>query len=162
MESDRADVSIKRWIGRDLTLRPATPDDLDAISALEICAFEYPWPRNAFAQEFENRLSTITLACDGSEDVVAYIVYWIVEDELHVLNIAVHPSHHREGIGRALMEHVEALCVPRQIHYITLEVRYSNVAAITLYETLGYETIHQRKRYYTDNAEDALVMAKVL
>jgi len=159
---DREDARVFERLGHDLTLREAVADDLDAVSEIEGRAFPFPWPRQAFAQELINEWSRFELVCDGDGAIAGYLVYWVVEDELHVLNIAVDPGRHRGGIGRELMWHIEAVCRDRDVNYITLEVRVSNAAAIALYGSLGFETIHQRKRYYVNNGEDALVMAKVL
>lgn len=146
-------------IGR---LRPAKAADLPAIIALEHLCFPSPWPDGAFAQELKNPWSSLELLERPSGELAAFVVYWVVEDELHLLDIAVVPALQRQGVGRQLMEHLEVVCGERGCTYVTLEVRESNAAAIALYEALGYSPIHRRKRYYVDNKEDALVMAKVL
>jgi ribosomal-protein-alanine N-acetyltransferase len=162
VENDRVAVRAYRRLGTELILTPATADDLRAIHAVEVRAFESPWPYETFAQELRNEWSSLDVARDLAGAVVAYVVYWIVEDELHILNVAVDPAHQRKGIGRELMWHIEELSLARGLTYLTLEVRVSNEAARALYESLGFEVIHRRKRYYADNDEDALVMARVI
>jgi ribosomal-protein-alanine N-acetyltransferase len=146
----------------DLTLRAATLDDLDAIMVVERKSFEFPWPLSVFRRELKNDWSRIEVACDAGGRVWAFIVYWIVHDELHLLNIAVDPELRRQGVGRRLMKRLEDICAENDLTYLTLEVRVSNEHAITLYQSEGYSIIRRRKAYYVENREDAYVMAKVL
>jgi [ribosomal protein S18]-alanine N-acetyltransferase len=85
-------------------------------------------------------------------------VFWLVHDEVHVLNIATALEARRRGIGRALMEAAAAAGRARGATLATLEVRRSNTAAITLYRALGYRQVGIRPNYYTDEGEDAIVM----
>jgi ribosomal-protein-alanine N-acetyltransferase len=87
-----------------------------------------------------------------------YLLLWHVVDEIHVLDIAVHPAHRRQGIARALMDRLFAYARERGVRLVLLEVRRSNVAAIGLYQSLGFSIENERKRYYA-NGEDALEMA---
>ena len=144
------------------TIREATPSDLSSIIALEGRCFQFPWPDEAFKQELKNSWSTTEVVARRCGAIVAFIVYWIVEDELHLLDIAVEPNLQGQGLGHSLMEYLERLCELDELTFITLEVRVGNEAAIRLYRKMGYDVIHRRKRYYVDNGEDALVMAKVL
>jgi [ribosomal protein S18]-alanine N-acetyltransferase len=143
-------------------VRAATDADLDAIEDIEVISFPGPWPRNVFEKELENRWSHVEIVEDAAQRLVAYAVYWVVHDELHLLNIAVHPDWRRRGLADALMHHLERVCEERELTYLTLEVRVSNQGAVTLYKAHGYEVIHRRKNYYVDEPEDALVMAKAL
>jgi ribosomal-protein-alanine N-acetyltransferase len=145
-----------------LVVRKATRSDLIAIVEIEKNSFEFPWPKDAFQKELGNRWSTTEVLLDAGGAIVAFQVYWIVADELHLLDIAVSPDHRRKGIARAMVEHLEAVCGEQGLNYLTLEVRIGNKAAVGLYKEGGFVTIHRRKRYYVDNLEDALVMAKVL
>lgn len=144
-------------------MRPARPEDLDAIMAVEESAYEAGWPRSVFERELTQEWSHVDLICpSGHETPVAHIVYWIVHDELHLLNVAVHPSERRRGLGRAMMGRLLQVCESESLQYITLEVRVSNEAAIRLYQAHGFCRIGRRRRYYANNGEDALVMALVL
>jgi ribosomal-protein-alanine N-acetyltransferase len=130
--------------------------------AVEVASFPFPWPREAFVQELENAWSTIEVLTDPDGRVVAFVVYWIIDDELHLLDIAVHPDYRRAGVGRHLMDRIESVGRENGLTYLTLEVRVSNRIAIGFYEKLGYLRIHRRKGYYVDAGEDGWVMAKVL
>ena len=94
-------------------------------------------------------------------EVVGYVLFWHVTDEIHHLNVAVAPSERRKGRGRALVETVIAYARAHAAAKVLLEVRVSNVAALELYRGLGFEEIHRRKRYY-DDGEDAIEMMLTL
>src|SRR5204862_1925180 len=89
---------------------------------------------------------------------VAYINYWLVRAEVHLLNLAVHPDARRRGHGRALVAHLLRVAADQGCRYLTLEVRRSNLAAIELYRSVGFDPVGVRPRYYVDDEEDAVVM----
>ena len=146
----------------ELAIQKATLADLPAILRVENASFAHPWSANVFRGELKNPLSTIQTLTDPTGQLVAFVVYWIVDDELHLLDIAVDPEFRRQGIARWLMGQLELIGRSGRLTYITLEVRVSNLIAIELYESLGYSTIRRQPEYYVDEKEDALVMAKVL
>jgi ribosomal-protein-alanine N-acetyltransferase len=94
--------------------------------------------------------------------VVGYIVFWVVHDEVHVLNVATALAARRRGIGRALMEAAEAEGRRRGCRISTLEVRRSNAPAIALYRTMGYRQVGIRPNYYAEEKEDAIVMVRTI
>jgi ribosomal-protein-alanine N-acetyltransferase len=94
--------------------------------------------------------------------VVGYVVFWVVHDEVHVLNVATALAARRRGIGRALMEAAEEEGRRRGARLSTLEVRRSNAAAIALYAAMEYRQVGVRQNYYAEEREDALVMVKTL
>jgi ribosomal-protein-alanine N-acetyltransferase len=89
---------------------------------------------------------------------LGFLAGWIVEDELHINNIASHPTYRRLGIGRALLEEAVLAGRRRGAAFILLEVRASNEAAQQLYRKLGFVIIGRRRDYYRAPTEDALVM----
>ena len=143
------------------TYRRMTPDDLDRIMEIEKDGFAHPWSADLLRRELMHDWSTILLATErrgGAEVVLGFVVFWLVHDELHVLNIATALEARRRGVGWALME--EAAARARQAGAIlaTLEVRRSNHAALALYRALGYGQVGVRPNYYADEGEDAIVM----
>ncbi len=96
------------------------------------------------------------------DKVIGYVLCWFVAEELHVVNLAVHVSERRQGIGRHLMNTVCDTARGRGAYVATLEVRFHNEPAIALYESLGFRNVAIRRAYYADNGEDALVMLKEL
>ena len=90
--------------------------------------------------------------------MVAFCNYWLVRDEVHLLNIATHPDRRRRGYARFLMEHLLGFARRHKCRYITLEVRRSNEAALGLYRAYGFEPVGVRPNYYIEDREDAIVM----
>ncbi len=103
-----------------------------------------PWARLWVARELEYGL-------------VAFVIVWHVADEIHVLNIATRADRRREGIARALMDHVVAFARAAGAKHVLLEVRRSNLPAIALYRGLRFFAMGVRTRYYQDD-EDAIEM----
>lgn len=148
-----------------LTISEATSADLEAIAEIERQAFPSPWPLHFFVSELSQPHSTTLVVRDPDSAggrIIGYIVFWILLDELHILNLAVHPACRRRGIARRLLQ--EALQRARDRHCQTawLEVRPSNTAALALYQSLGFRQILTRKRYYDDTGEDALILSREL
>jgi [ribosomal protein S18]-alanine N-acetyltransferase len=137
-------------------LTPARLEDLDVIMEIERLCFRSPWSRQVFVEEFARDFARIKVI-RAEHGAVAFINYWIVHDEIHVLNVATHPDWRRRGLARRMMNHVLHSAQQRHARLVTLEVRRSNASAIALYEGMGYETVGVRARYYENN-EDALVM----
>ena len=139
-------------------LKAATLDDLDSILHIETASFAMPWPRSAFAQEIEQRSWSRVIGAFAASKLVGFMIYWLVAQEMHLLNLAVHPNWRRRGIGRQLIEYLLADAAREQRNAILLEVRTSNHAALELYRRFGFEDLTVRPGYYADNGEDALVM----
>lgn len=133
--------------------------DLDAVVALEAASFTNPWSREMLARELEEptaaRVYVLRLA---DAPVAAFCSCWVIGDELHINTIAVDPVRRRAGLGRALMEGVLAQVAEEGVTRATLEVRRSNLAAQRLYERLGFEVAGQRRNYYSQPDEDALIL----
>lgn len=133
------------------------PYDLDEIIAIEQVSFPTPWPRQVFDMELRSSKSYKRVSkINGT--VVGYIIAWKIYDEVHILNLAVHPEHRRKGIGRGLLSDCLRHFSNKGIKSAILEVRVRNKNAINLYETAGFRSIGLRRKYYSDTGEDALVM----
>jgi ribosomal-protein-alanine N-acetyltransferase len=153
-----------------LVLRPMSVEDLDAVMSIERRAYRSPWSAQLIRSELEHPWSTVLVAVlteAGHDDaprtrLAGYIVYWLVTDEIHVLNVACDPDLRRRGIAYRLMSAAEAFGKSRGAVLATLEVRRSNVPAQALYRKLGFESVGLRRRYYSDDGEDAIVMTKPL
>lgn len=139
--------------------------DLDAVMVVNHQSFAHPWSADLIRRELLHDWSTILLAVeDGPEGeaVMGFIVFWLVHDEVHVLNVAVAAEHRRRGIARALMVEAADRGRARGARLVTLEVRAGNAAAIALYHQLGYRDVAVRPRYYAEENEDAIVMELAL
>lgn len=99
----------------------------------------------------------VALAQD-TQLIVGYASIWIMVDESHLTSIAVRHSHQHQGIGELLLIAIIKLSLEMKAQVVTLEVRASNHAAQALYAKYGFKNVGIRRRYYTDNSEDAVVM----
>jgi ribosomal-protein-alanine N-acetyltransferase len=111
--------------------------------------------------EIKRAWAHLWVARDAERGVIAFVIAWHVADEIHVLNVATQTERRRQGIGRALMEHVVAYARGAGAKHVLLEVRRSNVPAIGLYRVLGFFAMGVRTRYYQDD-EDAIEMVLAL
>lgn len=141
-----------------MDIRFMTVDDLNEVMEIENQSFSIPWSRDAFLNELEhNHLSTYLVAEDG-ENLAGYCGVWLVVDEAHITNVAVLPDYRGRGLGEGLMRKIMDIAIEFGARVMTLEVRISNMPAQHLYRKLGFKDGGIRKRYYSDNQEDALVM----
>jgi ribosomal-protein-alanine N-acetyltransferase len=146
--------------------RAARAEDVTRIMEIERDGFRHPWSRDLIERELGHPWSHLLLAHEpgegGAERVVGYIVFWLVHDEVHVLNVATALEARRRGVGRALMAAAEDAGRSRGARLSTLEVRRSNTPAIELYRAIGYRQVGVRPNYYAEEREDAIVMVKTL
>lgn len=151
-------------------IRRMREEDLPAVRAIEALSFSNPWSDNTFRGEIQNTSVSFPMVVVrrpgdpvvAEEEVVAYIIYWQIRDDVQVNNVAVHPDCRGLGLGEALMRYAIARVRESGATFMTLEVRQSNAPALTLYNKLGFEVMGTRKNYYTKPDEDAFVMALVL
>jgi [ribosomal protein S18]-alanine N-acetyltransferase len=147
-----------------IEIRDATAQDLPRIVEIERLAFPTPWSLKSFERELTLPFSRITIADisnseaeSGSHKAAGFLCRWLVADECHILNVAVHPDLRRHGVGMFLMNAVLTEAISKQATCVTLEVRRANVAARQLYRKLKFEERRLRRHYYGPG-EDAIVM----
>jgi [ribosomal protein S18]-alanine N-acetyltransferase len=143
-----------------IRIRDASNRDLPQVIEIERLAFDNPWSRDSFLRELSLPFSRtiVAVTSDGiTEAIVGYLCRWLVADECHILNVAVHPTMRRGGIGARLMDDAVAEAKREKARFVTLEVRRSNVAARSLYRKMSFEERRLRKNYY-GSGEDAIVM----
>ena len=133
--------------------------DLDGVLEVEAESFFNPWTRDMYASELRNNaacriLVVRTEACR----VAGFCAFWLVLDEIHINNLAMRPQFRALGIGTALLQRVLAEAKALGARRATLEVRASNAAARRLYERLGFYVAGTRRNYYTNPAEDSLIL----
>lgn len=144
----------------DVTLRPATPEDLDAIMAIEDATFPSDaWHRDTMRRELESRVNRYYVA-EHDGEVIAYGGSRIVGCDADVQTIAVAADNRGQGLGRALMEQLMQAARDEGALQMFLEVRADNEPAAALYESLGFEQIDTRYGYYQPEGVDAIVMMK--
>ena len=137
--------------------------DLDAVVALEQRAYSFPWSRGNFTDSLAAGYLARVLECP-QEGLLGYWVAMAGVDELHLLNITVHPGHQGRGLGSALLDEVVAEGRRRGLASLWLEVRRSNARAQALYRRRGFAEVGLRRGYYpaAGRREDAIVMSRAL
>ena len=145
----------------ELTIREMKRKDLDQILEIEKLCFPLPWSRESFLSELKNPLARYIVA-EESFVLQGYAGIWLIFDEGHITNVAVHPRARGRRIGELLLVNIVTLAGAHGATAVTLEVRPSNHAALSLYRLMGFEEKGLRRGYYLDNGEDALVMVKKL
>jgi ribosomal-protein-alanine N-acetyltransferase len=139
---------------------PMGQQDLDQVCDLEESCFANPWSRRSFLSDLDSR-DSCCLVIRLKNLVLGYIIGWFVMDELHILNIAVHPRHRRKGLAQNLLSDILRRAKERGCRGATLELRASNEAALELYQGNGFRPVAVRRGYYRRPTEDAVVMLKV-
>ena len=140
----------------EVILRPATPDDAAILAEMEKLCFSDPWDIASFETILQNPAALFIIAeVDGC--AVGYSGMTVVLDECDIINIAVLESHRRLGIGRKMVAKVLEICRSASVTNIYLEHRISNTPAAALYESFGFMPYGQRKKYYKNPVEDAVL-----
>jgi ribosomal-protein-alanine N-acetyltransferase len=158
-----------------------TVGDIDQVMAIEQVAFSAPWSARAFRFEIsQNKQSTMLvirpappqegwlatslrrLAFTHPREILGYAGGWLLVDDMHVSTLAVHPEWQGRGLGELLLLALLDRGAELKACRATLEVRVSNVSAQQLYRKYGFEVVSRRRRYYSDNNEDAYIMATPL
>ena len=142
---------------KECLIRAMTVADIPAVIDIERRSFTTPWTLHAFRMEMKNQLAVYRVAeTDGI--ISAYGGMWLILDEAHVTNVAVHPDYRGRHLGRRIMEALMEEAIRRNLLRMTLEVRKKNEPAIALYKKLGFLMAGIRPDYYQDTGEDALIM----
>ena len=152
------------------TIREMRQEDLAQVRAIDQASFTMPWPESAYKYELnENPLSLLWVAVqntasvqntapEGAPLILGMVVVWMILDEAHIATIAVRADQRNKGIAQCLLAEALKGAIGREAHEATLEVRVSNIPAQKLYQRFRFEVVGERRRYYRDNNEDALIM----
>lgn len=159
-------------------VEPMRLSDLEQVHEIERASFSSPWSPRAYRYEIvENEHSTLLvvrpaphlfgrpagwlrrLARRDRGPVLGYAGFWLLVDDAHVATIAVHPDWRGRGLGDLLLASLLKQAMALGAHRSTLEVRVSNRIAQALYRKYGFSVVERRRRYYSDNNEDAYLMA---
>ncbi len=143
-------------------LRKMTLADLDGALAIDRLSFPTPAKRAMYIHELTgNPLAHYqVLARMGgrTDSIIGYAGYWVLADEQHISAVAVHPDWRRQGWGELLLLHMLLQAYEHPVNLSTLEVRRRNLAAQSLYGKYRFEVAGERKGYYKDTGDDAILM----
>lgn len=141
-----------------IELRRMTLMDVPGVLEVEQGSFSTPWSEEAFLFELDNPLA-IYLVAIKDRQVAGYGGFRFILDQADVTNIAVRSDFRRQGIGSLILESLIKQALVMGSNLIYLEVRPSNIQAITLYKAYGFAETGLRKGYYEDPREDALLLS---
>lgn len=144
-----------------MTVRRAMIEDAKEIFAIEMECFSVPWSLDSIETELLNEDKKLYYVVEDANGVVGYAGAWLVYDEGQITNIAMRPSARRQGFGAKLTSALIEECFKRGMHEIFLEVRISNLSALSLYRQLGFTVKGMRKNYYSEPKEDAYIMSLI-
>lgn len=133
---------------------------LDEVAELERICFSHPWSKALLEGELDNEGSHFFVAVDDSGQVLGYAGAKFICDEGYITNVAVLPQHRGNGIAQALLRRLFQAGREKNLRFISLEVRKSNTAAISLYKSLRFAKVGQRRDFYLVPKEDALIMTR--
>ncbi len=140
--------------------QPMTEERLDEVVRLEGLVYPHPWTRGNFCDSLRSGYQAQLLVADGQ--LLGYFVAMKGVDEVHLLNITVHPQHQGQGWGRMILDALALWSRAQAAQWLWLEVRASNTRARRIYQEHGYRRVGERKSYYPAQAgrrEDAVVMS---
>lgn len=134
-------------------------EDVEAVYNIEALVHpEHHWSKDSFCNEIANNLAYYYCVKDEQGKHLGFIGLWHIFEEAHITTLAVHPNCRNMQLAQILMVKAIDDCYKDMIKYITLEVRESNVPAISLYQKFLFESVGMRKNYYQDNGENAIIM----
>ncbi|MGF1675694.1 MAG: ribosomal protein S18-alanine N-acetyltransferase [Rivularia sp. (in: cyanobacteria)] len=144
----------------EIQIQPLSNEHLEAILELDKICFGGLWSKVAYEREMDSPNSEIQgiFSSHTGEKLLGMGCFWSILEEAHITILAINPEYHRQGMGTALLYSLIKTARDRNLERVTLEVRVSNQAAISLYEKFGFKTAGRRRRYYQDNGEDALIL----
>jgi ribosomal-protein-alanine N-acetyltransferase len=136
------------------------PDDIQHVIGIERAAYERGWPQTAFERELTTNAMAryLVLRANAAPGILAFGGLWLMVDQAHIVTVAVLPQWQRRALGRAVVHGLVELARDAGMGSATLEVRASNQPARALYREYGFYEVGERKRYYSDNGEDAVIM----
>lgn len=144
----------------NLEIRPLSTTHLDELVELDRICFDGLWSREAYLRELESPNSILLglFSPIYPSQLLGMGCFWSILEEAHITILAVRPQHQHQGLGQTLLVSLLQKAYKLGLERATLEVRASNQTAISLYQKFGFKTAGRRRRYYTNNGEDALIL----
>ena len=140
-----------------ITVRAMRKADVKAVYEIEVLSFRTPWSFRSLMGELKNDVAHYTvLEKDG--EIIGYCGMWVLFEEAHITNIAIHPAFRGSGYGKLLLHASMRVAASFGAEMMTLEVRETNSVAQKMYDEMDFLQQGRRKRYYTDTGEDALLL----
>lgn len=141
----------------DLNILPLQQEHVPYMQPLEKACFGSQWTATDFQRELDNP-SCHYFVSQFNNQLIGYLGYWQILEEAHITAIAVHPDFQKRHAAQQMMCKMLQDCLKRNINWITLEVKESNIKAQNLYHKFGFSVLGRRKNYYQADKQDALIM----
>lgn len=142
-----------------LQIAPMAPEHVPDIARLEAVCFSQPWSEEGIAEELQNPTACFVTAL-VDEEVAGYAGMHGVCGEGYIANVAVFPKMRGKGVGRALIQALVSRAQAERYEFLSLEVRPSNLAALGLYQSEGFQQVGVRKGFYDAPKEDGLILTR--
>lgn len=141
-----------------MIVRNVGPDDIYTVIDLEYQNFDYPYPPEVINFLYESHRDTFLVA-EKEREVIGFVIGIVQKKEGHILVIAIRDDYKKKGIGTFLMKKLIEIYKKKGITQLKLEVRASNVAALSMYKNLGFKITNRLKHYY-ENGEDGFLLRR--
>ncbi|MEJ2748762.1 MAG: ribosomal protein S18-alanine N-acetyltransferase [Anaerolineae bacterium] len=141
-------------------LRPMHLPDLQAVLAIDRRSFPTPTKTSVYEYELSHNQLAHYQVLSANETIIGYGGFWLLGDECHISTIATHPDWRRRGLGELLLLNMLFMANEQAAQMVTLEVRQSNLTAQALYHKYQFAIVGERRRYYKDTGENALIMTQ--
>lgn len=142
-----------------ISIREMTLEDIEQVHHLEKSIFSIPWSKKSFENSLNSK-DTLFVVAENAGEILGYLGMYLFSEEADISNVAVAKKYRRQHVAKRLLEYIFIQAKSRGVKNITLEVRETNVAAIRLYERMGFVEAGIRKNYYKEPTENALIMWK--
>jgi ribosomal-protein-alanine N-acetyltransferase len=152
------DLQDPNICGSRYEIVPMRASDVDEVARVEKRCYTLTWNPNAYVTELGNTNAFYAVAKSPGGHVVGYGGIWVIIDELHITTLAVDPDYRGRKLGERLLNTMVDVAIRRGATRATLEVRQSNKVAQALYHKYGFVDVAQRRAYYSDNGENAIIM----
>lgn len=146
----------------EFEIKSMSEHHLEEVSRLEKICFSVPWSKVSLKEEIDNENANFLVAVDKNEKILGYAGLNFVLDEGYITNVAVFPQYRCNGIAKKLLETLVDFAQDKNLKFISLEVRKSNISAISLYKNLEFLAVGVRKNFYSCPKEDAVIMTRYL
>lgn len=142
----------------NIVFREMTYLDIEEVAVIERKSFTLPWTTDIYEKELLENSYAHYYVVEKDDKIIGFCGTWIVIDEAQITNIAILPDYRGNSYGVGLFQYIINQVIANGAKTLSLEVRVSNIIAQKLYRRFGLKPAGIRKKYYTDNNEDAMVM----
>ncbi len=143
----------------ETSFRPMQEGDLSSVMAIEKRAYPYPWTETIMADCL--RVGYCCWVMESGQRLIGYGIVSVAAEECHILNLCIDPDFGGHGLGKQLLDQLLLVATGHHARIAFLEVRPSNLSALSLYEKSGFNEVGLRTNYYPagKGREDALILA---